>query len=205
MAAFAHNEHRSNNGIQTLWVPSPPPLNLQIALLITSLAGHGVGLLVNPKPSRCLETLNTPSPEFCLSSWESGVGIMRLALQCSHFFPGEKREEGRREGWGGEQGRKGNGLATNCTITTFSKRKNHSVVVFFPLCTICFPLLPPTLQFRGKEERPVLGAHSQWAAGKTRNMLEARGVKWRSGGRAVPPPPCPRPSSLSPGGDGFHT
>lgn len=133
MPAFAHNEHRSNNGIQTLWVPSPPPLNLQIALLVTSLAGHGVCLLVIPKPSRCLETLNTPSPEFCPSSWESGVGIMRLALRGSHFFPGEKREGGRREGWGGKQGRKGNGLATNCTITTFSKRKNHSVLFFF-LC-----------------------------------------------------------------------
>jgi len=30
-----------------------------------------------------------------------------------------------------------NGLATNCTITTFRKRKNHSVLF---LCTICFPL-----------------------------------------------------------------
>lgn len=35
------------------------------------------------------------------------------------------RPRGRR---GGELGRRGNGLATNCTITTFRKRKNHSVL-----------------------------------------------------------------------------
>lgn len=51
------------------------------------------------------------------------------------------QERNRRE----EEGKEGrrvreegiNGLATNCTITTFRKRKNHSVLF---LCTICFPL-----------------------------------------------------------------
>lgn len=90
------------------------------------------------------------------------------------------RQRGRR---GGKQGRKGNGLATNCTITTFRKRKNHSVLF---LCTICFPLLPPTLQFRGKEEKPELRAHSRWAAGRARNTARGYMCKW--GGAA--PSPC---------------
>lgn len=102
---------------------------------------------------------------------ESGVGMMQLALRCSHFFPGEKWEGGRGEGEASNRG-EGNGLATNCTITTFRKRKNHSVLF---LRTICFLLLPPTLQFRGKGERPVLGLTAGGQQAR-RNTTEARGI-----------------------------
>lgn len=78
-----------------------------------------------------------------------------------------KEREGEVEGKkGGEPGRRGNGLATNCTITTFRKRKSHSVLF---LRTIRFPLLPPTWQFRAELERPLLaGPHSWWVAGRHR-------------------------------------
>lgn len=124
-------------------------------------------MLVIPNPSRSLtHYLRSRGPWRHLGTlfhnsaplpghqvWERMMG---LALQCrvQPLLPRREmggRPRGRR---GGELGRRGNGLATNCTITTFRKRKNHSVLF---LHTICFPLLPPTLQFRGREERPLLG------------------------------------------------
>lgn len=107
------------------------------------------------------------------------------------------RPRGRR---GGELGRRGNGLATNCTITTFRKRKNHSVLF---LHTICFPLLPPTLQFRGREERPLLGGCPAGGSGLGTESGERKATAARgesqiqgSGGRTTGPPPCPDPLAL---------
>lgn len=46
-------------------------------------------------------------------------------MQPLHFFPGEKQEGGRggRRRSRSKQGRRGDGLATNCTITTFRKKE----------------------------------------------------------------------------------
>lgn len=67
------------------------------------------------------------------------------------------------------------------------------------LRTICFLLLPPTLQFRGREERPLLGAAQLVGAGWAWKAEAARGErqmqgKWGKGRTATIPP---RPSSPS--------
>jgi hypothetical protein len=98
---------------------------------------------------------------------------------------------------GGRRGRKeavreeGNGLATNCTITTFGKRKNHLVLF---LRTTCFPTSAANVVIQWQRGKACpRGPHSQWAAGRAQNTvakLEAGGW-WGKGCPATHSSPDP--------------